>query len=243
MQHTFSHRPTSTTLELVLDTGEQIVVQPGSMQIMDTGFDIAATTGGALAKRGVFGSARSVLAGESLVRVTYTAKRDGQRLALATHQLGDLAGLVVGAGAGHDDAIRCTGGGAGWYVARGAWLASAPSVELTVRYAGVRGWMASSGLFLLHGTGEGLMFCVGHGSLARRDLAAGERVLLDNKYIVAFEDTVQYELVTLTKELGTAALSGEGLVNRYTGPGTIVYQTRGSQRSGGFLSVLAQTVF
>lgn len=229
MHHAFAHQPVSTTLDLVLDAGESVVVQPGSMQLMDTGFTIATSAGGALARRGIGGSFRSVLAGESLVRVVYTAKRDGQRLSLAPSHMGDLVALPLEEG--------------GWYVSRGAWLASTPEVELAVRYAGVKGWMANTGLFLLHATGAGTVFCAGFGAIARRELAEGERVLLDNRFVVAFRDTVTFELVTLTKELGTAALSGEGLVNRYTGPGTVVYQTRGAQRGGGLLSLIAQTIF
>ena len=60
MHHAFAHQPVSTTLDLVLDAGESVVVQPGSMQLMDTGFTIATSAGGALARRGIGGSFRSV---------------------------------------------------------------------------------------------------------------------------------------------------------------------------------------
>ncbi len=229
MRHTVANAPAYSTLDLELAAGEEIVVQPGAMVAMDTGFDLTAGLGGALTRRGSSSTVRNLLVGESLIRVCYKARRDDQRISLAPSHPGDIVAIEL-----TDDAF---------FIARGAWLASEPKVDLTVKYAGVKGWMTSTGLFLMRARGPGLVFCTTHGGAVRRDLAAGERLLVDNRYIVAFSADMTFELVTVTKELGATALSGEGLVNRYTGPGTVIYQTRPLQRSGGFLSILAQSIF
>ncbi len=82
--------------------------------------------------------------------------------------------------------------------------------------------------------GEGTVFVSSHGALRNLPLAAGERYVLDNRYIVAFSDTVRFETVTISGSIRHSFLSGEGLVNRYTGPGALLFQTR-ARPSGGFL--------
>lgn len=229
MRYSITNAPAYSTLDLHLDAGEDIVVQPGSMIAMDTGFDLTTRMGGALARRGSMGSLRNVLVGESVIRVCYRARRDAQMLSLAPSHPGDIVAIDLA-----DDPFL---------LARGVWLASVPGVDLQVHYSGVKGWMTSTGVFLTRAQGPGLVFCTTHGGAVRRDLAAGERLLVDNRYIVAFSAGMTFEPVTVTKELGSTVLSGEGLVTRYTGPGTVIYQTRPVNRGGGWLSILAQSVF
>jgi uncharacterized protein (AIM24 family) len=45
-------------------------------------------------------------------------------------------------------------------------------------------------------------------------------------------------LVKATAGLKDSVLSGEGLVNRYTGPGEVIYQTRAQERKSGILTGL-----
>jgi len=127
-------------------------------------------------------------------------------------------------------------GGPGYYLTRGAYLASTEGAKVQVSYGGLKGVMAQKGLFLMHATGQGTVFCATRGALVKQTLEEGERVVVDNRYVVAFEDSIGFELVKATKKLKDAYFSGEGLVNRYTGPGTLYYQTRGKTDAGGFLS-------
>jgi uncharacterized protein (AIM24 family) len=108
----------------------------------------------------------------------------------------------------------------------------------------MKGWWAKTGVFFMHASGTGDLFCASHGAAVSTELADGERFVLDNRYVVAFTDTVKWELVKATQELSTSLMSGEGLVNRYTGPGTIVYQTRAQRRrSSGLVALVADAIF
>ena len=94
----------------------------------------------------------------------------------------------------------------------------------------------------MHVTGTGHVFCQSFGAIEHRYLEADESLYVDNRYMVAFSDTVTYRLVKATESLKDSLLSGEGLINRYTGPGNIYFQTRGKP-SGGFLSAVLQAAF
>ena len=58
------------------------------------------------------------------------------------------------------------------------------------------------------------------------------KFIVDNRFMVAFSDTVQYQLVKATNTVKDSVLSGEGLVVKYTGPGRVFYQTRGKPAVG-----------
>lgn len=225
MRHTIAHAPTFTTLEFELASGESVAAQPGSMLAMTTGFDLKAGLGTHMKGRpGVGRAARSLLAGESLLTAVFTAKRDGERLVLAPPQTGEIKDLKVCPGAEN-------------FIASGAFLACTSGVQLSLQYAGVKGFMATRGLFLMRTEGEGSVFVSSYGALVEQKLGEGERFVVDTRYIVAFSVTMRFEMVKVADTLRHSFLSGEGLVNRFTGPGTLIYQTR-ARPGGGFLKSL-----
>jgi uncharacterized protein (TIGR00266 family) len=226
MRHQIDHAPTFTTIEFEMAAGESVTVQPGCMLGMTTGFDLKSGLGSHVkGRRGLGRALRSSLAGESFLAAIYTAKRDNERLLLAPSEQGDIRALEVRPGAQR-------------YIAPGAFLACHGNVQINIEYAGVRGWMATRGLFLMRTEGEGTVFVSSHGALRSLDLAESERYVLDNRFIVAFAEGMKFETVTVAKSIRHSFLSGEGLVNRFSGPGTILFQTR-ARPGRGFLRGLA----
>ena len=59
--------------------------------------------------------------------------------------------------------------------------------------------------------------------------------------VVAFSSSLQYELVRSSERLTDSFFSGEGFINRFTGPGRLLYQTR-VKPSGGMLRLLFSAV-
>lgn len=220
MRHEIAHAPAFATVEFCCDTGESIITQPGSMLSMTPGFEARATFGSQMKGGNRVGrAARSLLSGESVIATVYTAKRDGERITLAPPDAGELRAIPV------SDAEPIM-------LATGAFIACNTGVQLELKYVGVKGLLATRGLFLMRTTGVGDVFVASHGALVRRDLAEGERFVLDNRYIIAFSESVNCELVKVARSLSHSFLSGEGLVNRYTGPGWLLYQTRAQRGRG-----------
>jgi uncharacterized protein (TIGR00266 family) len=227
MEHKIGHSPTFTTLEFTFAEGESLTAQPGCMLAMTPGFDVKAGVGTHMkGSPGLGRATRSLLAGESFFAAVYKAKRSGERLVLAPSQMGEIRGLDVKGENNH-------------FIASGAFLACTVGVQIGLHYAGVKGFMATRGLFLMKTEGEGSVFISSYGALVEQQLAEGERFILDNRYIVAFSQSIKFETVTLTGSIRHSFLAGEGIVNRFTGPGTILYQTRG-RPSRGFLRGLME---
>ena len=219
MRHQIAHGPTFTTLEFECAAGEAVTAQPGAMLAMTPGFELNARVGAQMQGNGFSRAFRSLAVGESFFAAIYTAKRDGEHLTLAPEHMGDIRALEV------DSNHR-------FLIAGGAFLAATGKLQLSASYAGVKGLMTTRGLFLLKAEGEGQLFLTSHGALVQRELVADERFVLDNRYIVAFDRDMRYETVKVAGSLRHSFLSGEGFVNRFTGPGSLLYQTRARPSQG-----------
>ncbi len=221
MEYCIKYAPVFSVLEIQLNEAEVVVAQPNSMLSMTSGLQLTASVGRKNAKKSGswLGGMKSVLGGENLFTAEFRAKRDGQLLMLAPEAQGDILTIPL-AGSG------------GYFLTRGSYLANVGDCQLNIKYGGVKGMMAKTGLFLLHAIGEGTVFCQTYGAIVEKELSEGENFFVDNRFMVAFSNTVQYQLVKATSSVKDSILSGEGLVVKYTGPGRVFYQTRGKPTVG-----------
>ncbi len=216
MDFSIKHSPVFSVLEIRLNAAELVVAQPNSMLSMTSGITLRAKAGRSGSKSGAgwMGGMKSLLGGENFFTAEFLAKRDGQTLTLAPDSFGDILTIPL-AGAG------------GFFLTRGSYLSNIGPCELKIKYGGVKGVMAKTGLFLLHAEGEGTVFCQTYGAIVEHELIDEENFFVDNKFVVAFSDTVSYQLVKATESVKDSLFSGEGLINKFTGPGKVFYQSRG----------------
>lgn len=226
MEINITDSPAFTKVDIVFNENEVLHAQPKAMLCMTTGFEISTSVGGASGNPGVLSGVQSMLSGESFVTVKYRAKRSGERLSLAPAAIGEVVTLELD-------------GSCGFYLAGGAYFAHEDTVTLTPKFAGMRGLMSKKGMFLVHVSGTGKVFLSSYGAVVRHVLGDKETLVVDNEYMVAFSDIVHYELRAVSKSIKDSIFSGEGLVNRYQGPGTLYYQTRARQRTGWLNSLLS----
>ncbi len=218
-----------SVLEVRMQQNEVVFAQPDSMLSMTSGIQLSASLGRRGAGPSWLSGAKNMLGGESLFTAEFSAKRDEQVLTLAPSVQGEIL------------AIPLAGGGS-YYLTRGAYLANIGECKLQIKYGGVKGVMSKKGLFLLHASGDGTVFCQTYGAVLDRELAEGENFYLDNRFAVAFSDTIKYQLVKATESVKDSIMSGEGFINRYTGPGRLYYQTRAKQPPS-ILSYLFSSAF
>lgn len=213
MEYRIQFAPVFSVLEFQLNEAEEVVAQPDSMISLTPGIQITASVGSPDAEKKWKTGFKSLLGGESFFRAVFRAKRDGQSLTLAPDNYGDILPIEI------TDSHSLM-------LSRGSYLAHIGNCHLDAKYHGLKGVMAKTGLFLLHLSGSGTLFCQTYGAIIERTLAAGEQFLVDNRYIVAFSDTMTYEVVKSSESLSHSLMSGEAFVNRFTGPGRLYYQTR-----------------
>ena len=87
------------------------------------------------------------------------------------------------------------------------------------------GFFGGEGFILEKFTGPGLVFLHAGGDFVEFDLATGETIQVDTACIVAFDETVDYD-IQLAGGIKTALFGGEGLfLANMTGPGRVVVQS------------------
>jgi uncharacterized protein (TIGR00266 family) len=231
LEYNITHSPAFSKLDITLSKDESLLAQPGSMLSMTTGIRIASRVGGQLKQSGVAGGIKSLLSGEGFFTTVFTSVRDGEQLTLAPDAIGEVLALEIAPASTEH-------GTGGIFISKGSYLASVPELSLEASLLGLKGLLTKKGFFVLHATGSGTVFLSSFGAIIERELKQDEQLVVDNSYVIAFSDTIKYELVTASRGLKDSIFSGEGLVNRYTGPGKIFYQTRAKPKGAGLITTI-----
>ena len=218
MRYEILYQPSFSLAVVSLERGEQIMAESGAMVSMSPTIRLEAKMSGG----GVFGAVKSAMGGESLFRTTFTAETGPGEITLAPSTLGDIMARRADRLASSSSSPAAT-----WRAIPGWRSASRGSM---------RGMLSGEGLFLLTVQGSGLLLLSSFGAIHSKQLAPGEEYIVDTGHIVAFEGSVEYRLEKATgktqgvggflKGMVQSALSGEGFVCRYRGPGQIYIQTR-----------------
>ena len=193
-----------------LEKGEGMFTQSGGMAWMTEGMDMSTNTKGGLLK----GLGR-MLAGESIFMATYRATRTGAQIAFACTVPGEILPVNLQEYRG----LTCQ---------KGAFLCAQESVELNTVFTKKfsSGFFGGEGFILQKLDGTGMAFLEIDGNKVEKTLAAGEVLKVDTGNVVAFEDTVKYE-VEMIKGGMNIFLGGEGLfLTKLTGPGKVILQTQ-----------------
>ncbi|MGA0609091.1 TIGR00266 family protein [Caldimonas sp. KR1-144] len=208
-------------VEVELDPGEAAIGEAGSMMFMDAGIDMDTVFGDGSANQGGFfgkllGAGKRLVTGESLFTTVYTNQGQGKRrIAFAAPYPGKILPMNLKQLGGtlicQKDAFLCA--------ARGVSLGIAFQQKLSV------GFFGGEGFIMQKLDGDGLAFVHAGGTVVKRELQAGQTLLVDTGCVVAFTPNVNFEIQYVGK-VKTALFGGEGLFfAKLTGPGTVWLQS------------------
>ncbi|MEU4251307.1 TIGR00266 family protein [Amycolatopsis sp. NPDC026612] len=209
MQVGIRQQPSFAVARLMLAPGEPCQVESGAMMATSYGVQVQSQAQGGIMK----GLGRAFLSGESFFISTFTAPPNGGWVDVAANLPGDIQVIPLD-------------GRGGWAVTRGCWLASSHGVQTETRWGGMKNLMGGEGGFLTHATGQGQLLVSCYGAVETITLQQGEMVTIDTGHVVAYADTVQYQIRKVAQGIIQSMKSGEGLVFDFVGPGQIMTQTR-----------------
>jgi uncharacterized protein (TIGR00266 family) len=210
-------------VEVELDPGEAAIGEAGSLMFMEAGIgmdtvfgDGSSSSGGGGLFGKLLGAGKRLVTGESLFttvysnqdavkrRVAFAAPYPGKILPMDLRQLGGT--LVC-----QRDAFLCA--------ARGVSLGIYFQRKLSV------GFFGGEGFIMQKLEGDGLAFVHAGGTVVRRELQAGQTLLVDTGCLVAMTPSVNFEIQYVGK-IKTALFGGEGLFfAKVSGPGTVWLQS------------------
>lgn len=198
---------------------------------------------------------KKMISGAELASSNFTGPGE---LLLAPHMLGDIT------------SIRLTGQET-WSVGHGGFLACTQGVIKDTKRQGIgKAMFSGEGLWVYKISGVGLMWLTSFGAIVRKDvslalptthrtpgvwswqeffeltmrcknkLVEGEKYIVDNGHLVAWNTKYILERVASGGIISGLA-SGEGLVCKFTGPGTVFLQTRNPRGFAAFMSSASAT--
>lgn len=148
----------------------------------------------------------------------YRADRAGSWVAVAPRRPGDIAVLDV------DPAHPLL-------MDQAAFLAHSEGLELSTRMANAQTFALRKGATVLRASGAGKLVVASYGALERVELGPGERLIVDTGHMAVWSAGMRLQVGPL-KGVVSSALTKEGLVGQFTGPGLVYVQTRAEEASG-----------
>jgi len=218
-------------VEITLDPGEACIAEAGAFMYMDPGIEmntifgdgsVQSDSGGFMGK--LMSAGKRVLTGESLFMTVFgNNANQRQDVAFASPYPGKIIAVDLRE---HGLALLCQ---------KDAFLCAAKGISVGIalqRKIGA-GLFGGEGFILQKLEGDGLAFMHAGGTIVSRRLEAGEVLRVDTGCLVAFEQTVDYDIQTVPG-IKTAIFGGEGLFYaRMTGPGTVWLQSLPFSRLAG----------
>lgn len=207
--YTIEHSPAYASLRIDLQANQTVLVESGAMAAMDPWIKMKSKVRG-----GLMNGIGRMLGGESLFMSEFTAEGKPGQLYVSPGVPGDVQHYHLN--------------GNGLMVQSSGFVAASPTVEIDTKFQGFKGFFSGESLFLIRATGMGDIWFSSYGAIIEIPVA-GDYVV-DTGYIVAFEDTLNYNVEMLGglsfRGLRTGILGGEGLVCRFSGQGRLWIQAR-----------------
>ncbi|MBT8234637.1 MAG: TIGR00266 family protein [Bacteroidia bacterium] len=216
-------------VEIELDPQEAVVAEAGSFMMMDTGIkmdtifgDGSNQTSGVLGK--IFSAGKRVLTGESLFMTAFLNVESGKKkVSFASPYPGKIV------------AIDLEKYGGKFICQKDAFLCAAKGVSVGIEFSKRlgRGLFGGEGFIMQKLEGDGMAFVHAGGTLARKELAAGEVMKVDTGCIVGFTQQVDYD-IEFVGGIKNTVFGGEGLFfATLRGPGAVYVQSLPFSRLAG----------
>lgn len=211
-------------VEANLNKGEMLKAESGAMVSMSSTIDVDGKMEG-----GVLKGFTRMLAGEKFFFQKLAANRGNGKVLLAPSIPGSIIDVELD-------------GSFGLKIQKDGFLASTENVEINTQVQNLaQGIFSGEGFFILGVSGRGTVFVNSYGSIHPINLGDGEEVTIDNNHLVAWPDYMHYTIEKASKGWVSSFTSGEGLVCKFRGPGTILVQTRNPRGFGSWIQQFIPT--
>ena len=208
-------------VEIELDPLEGVVAEAGSFMMMDTGIkmdtilgDGSGQTEGVLGK--LFSAGKRLLTGESLFMTVFTNVEQGKKkVSFASPYPGKIIPIDI------------TNFNGKFICQKDAFLCAAKGVSIGIEFSKKlgRGLFGGEGFIMQKLEGDGMAFMHAGGTVATKELKAGEILKVDTGCIVGFSQTVNYD-IEFVGGIKNTVFGGEGLFfASLQGPGTVYIQS------------------
>jgi uncharacterized protein (TIGR00266 family) len=208
-------------VEIELDPQEIVIAEAGSFMMMDNNIQMETIFGdGSEQQNGLFGkllnAGKRVLTGESLFMTAFINQNNTKsKVSFASPYPGKII------------PIDLTQFGGKFICQKDSFLCAAKGVSIGIEFSKKlgRGLFGGEGFIMQKIEGDGMAFVHTGGTLAKKELAAGEILKVDTGCIVGFTKDVDYD-IEFIGGIKNSIFGGEGLFYAtLRGPGTVYVQS------------------
>ena len=218
MKYEILYQDAFPIVKAYLNKGETVKAESDAMVSMSNTVDVEGKLEGGILK----GIGR-MLAGEKFFFQTLSANRGPGEILLAPSVPGAVVDVELD-------------GSYGLRVQKDGFLAGTEGISIDTQMQNLtKGLFSGEGFFILKVSGKGTVFINSYGAIHPINLDAGEEVVIDNSHLVAWPDHMQYSIEKASSGWISSFTSGEMLVCRFRGPGTVLIQTRNPRGFGNWI--------
>ncbi|QEK11009.1 TIGR00266 family protein [Crassaminicella thermophila] len=218
MNYQILYKEAFPLVEIKLQKGEMIKAESGAMVSMSSTIDVEGRVEGGFMK----GLGR-MFAGEKFFFQTLIASRGAGEVLLAPSALGGVVDIELD-------------GSYGLCVQKDGFLAATQNIEVSTQMQNLtKGLFSGEGFFIVRISGRGTVFVNSLGAIHAINIPDQEEVIIDNSHLVAWPEYMQYSIEKASKGWISSFTSGEGLVCRFRGPGTVLIQSRNPSGFGSWV--------
>ena len=224
MKYEILYDQTFPIVKCQLIKGERIKAESDAMIAMSATIDVE---GGV--ERGIFRGISRMLSGEKFFFQYLTANR-GNGEVLFGHS---IPGAII------DVELD---GSYGLNIQKNGFLASTDGIDVDTEVQNLtQGFFSREGFFILNAKGNGTIFINSYGAIHPINIEEGEEFIIDNGHLVAWPDYMYYRIEKASNGWISSFMSGEMLVCRFKGPGTVLIQTRNPDGFSNWISSMGFT--
>ena len=210
----YLHQGAFTMLKVNLKAGERIKAESDAMVAMSANVSVEGKLEG-----GVLGGLGRMLSGEKFFFQTLAAQHGPGEVYLSPAIPGEIMDIEM-------DGITS------YVLQKDGFFAGSEGIAITTKMQNLaKGIFSGEGFFVIKASGKGTLFVSSYGAIHPFDLSQGEEIIVDNYHLVAWPETMSYNIEKASSGWVSSFTSGEGLVCRFRGPGRVLIQTR---NPGGF---------
>ena len=210
------HQPGNAVARVRLAPGAVCTAEGGAMISMNGDTDVTTSTH-KKGSGGILKGVKRLVAGESFFLNHFTARERGSELLFGPTLPGDMLVHTLQ----EEETL---------IVQSGSYVASEESVDIDLSWQGFKTLFAGESLFWIHLRGPGVVILSSFGALY--PIRVDAEHIVDSGHIVAFEETLEFNLSKAGQSWIQSFLGGEGLVARFKGTGTVWCQSHSAHSFG-----------
>lgn len=214
MKHQLIGDSDNPIVQITLNQNEEVKIERGAMVYLQNvkieGKTNSKTKGiGGLIRA----TGRSLASGESVFMTFAKGEKDNSQIGIAPAIPGKIICLKV------DENKQ-------YRLNSGAFLASDESVSYVIKKqdVGKALFAGTGGLFVMETEGTGDLLVNAFGNLIELEVTPDNPIVIDNEHVVAWDRSLEYKIKIASGTFGF--MTGEGIVNEFSGHGKIWIQTR-----------------